>query len=177
MKKHGYTLAETLITLGIIGIAATLLSPTFRQLIPSKEKMEFMECYKLLTNALPAIDFTPTGDQYVYVYDKYKKIGRVYPTCMGIACRSNDLGSAIETASSSSVYTWATGSATTQIFNSGNTEYYKDLEVVCTSKKSNNSFRFTLSGNGTITGLDDNGRKFMKDQFNYYKKGNEDEEE
>ena len=175
MKKHGYTLAETLITLGIIGIAATLISPTFRQLIPSKEKMEFMECYKLLTNALPAIDFTPTNDQYKYVYNPTTQTGKVYPACLGVACVN--VADEISNASSSSAYSWSGAGSDLTKFNDGNTEYYKKYEISCKSEKSNNSYTFTLDGNGTITGLDDNGRKFMKDQFNYYKKGNEDEEE
>ena len=89
MKKHGYTLAETLITLGIIGIAATLISPTFRQLIPSKEKMEFMECYRLLTNALPAIDYTPQTGQYEYVCvgEGDEKECKIYPSSDAIGFR------------------------------------------------------------------------------------------
>lgn len=175
MKKHGYTLAETLITLGIIGIAATLISPTFRQLIPSKEKMEFMECYRLLTNAFPAIDYTPQTGQYQYVYDDIKETGKIYPTCLGVACVN--LASEIAKASSSSVYTWSESSVSEKLVNNNRTRYYDSVTVTCKSEKSGNSYSFNLDGRGTIKGLDEKGSKFMKDQFNYYKKGNEDEEQ
>ena len=175
MKKHGYTLAETLITLGIIGIAATLLSPMFRQLIPSKEKMEFMECYKLLTNALPAIDYTPKDGNYKYVYDYDKETGTVYANCLGIAC-VDDIASEINRASSSSVFSWSGGNGGCGQYKNNTTLYCSEAILTCTSTKSNNSFTFYLDGNGTLKGLDDRGIKFMKDQFNYYKKDNENEE-
>ena len=39
MNKRGVTL----ITLSIIGIAAALIAPSLRKLIPDREKVEFME--------------------------------------------------------------------------------------------------------------------------------------
>ena len=173
MKKQGFTLAEALITLAIIGVAAALISPALRNLIPNQEKMEFMECYKILTNSLPLIEYAPKKEQYEFVN------GKIYPTCMGLAC-VRDIGEKISEISGVSNYTWSAGNSDLsegKNLNNGITIYQTWQEITCTNKKSGNNFTFTLKGNGTIKELDEKGQKFMKDQFNYYKKGNEDEDE
>ena len=156
MRKNGFTLAETLITLGIVGVAAALISPSMSKLIPSREKMEFMECYKQITSALPAIDFSPKEENYKY--DPITK--KIIVDCHGLDC-VDKLGEEIQKASGAKNYTWS---------DSGN-------EATCKSAKSGKTYNFYLSKNATIIGFDETGEKFMKDQFNYYKKGDENEEE
>ena len=39
MKRKGFTLAEVLVSLGIIGVVAAMVSPTMNKIIPNKEKV------------------------------------------------------------------------------------------------------------------------------------------
>lgn len=46
MKKHGFTLTELLVTLGIIGVVAAILAPTLGNLMPDKNKAMVLKIYK-----------------------------------------------------------------------------------------------------------------------------------
>ena len=69
MKKHlGFTLAEVLITLGIIGVVAAMTIPT---LMSNTGKSEFKTAYKKIISAVNqavtmsvAIDYLDFGDAY-----------------------------------------------------------------------------------------------------------------
>ena len=52
MKKHGFTLAELIITLSIIGIAAALLVPALSNLVPDKNKIEVIKYKALIENTI-----------------------------------------------------------------------------------------------------------------------------
>lgn len=49
MKKTGFTLAEVLITLGIIGVIAALVMPTMHKLMPDKTKAQYLKTYDTIT--------------------------------------------------------------------------------------------------------------------------------
>ncbi len=48
MKKLGFTLAEVLVSLTIIGVVAALVSPTIGKMMPNKEKVMAIKAYKAL---------------------------------------------------------------------------------------------------------------------------------
>ena len=63
MKKHGFTLAEILITLGIIAIAAASLAPIYLKAKPDKYKFKLINCYNKLNDATERLVTNP------YIYD------------------------------------------------------------------------------------------------------------
>ena len=171
MKKQGFTLAETLITLGIIGICAALIAPSFRQLLPNKEKMEFMETYKLVTNALP-------------VYGSYMKPeviinhdgSGVIPKCAGWGCNNAPEGKFKELTQNRCLISIDTAKKLRK-----NNENYvgedKNITVMTSGKVTCGKYSFELGPNATITDIKpEEAKKYLKDQFNYHKKGNEDED-
>lgn len=48
MRKKGFTLAEVLVSLSIIGIVAALVAPSINKIIPNKEKVMVIKAYKAL---------------------------------------------------------------------------------------------------------------------------------
>ena len=49
MNKKGFTLAEVVITLGIIGVVTAITAPSLTQLMPDKNKAKVLKCYKVIT--------------------------------------------------------------------------------------------------------------------------------
>lgn len=168
MKKQGFTLAEILITIGIIGIAAALIAPSFTKLIPKKEKVEFMECLNQLNIALSSVDYSP---KEIIEIDGLK-----YPNCVGIACACGEIAGIdlkgysfdIDKTKEEKV------SESSKYFKGqkvGFTRIYEEVDFICKTP-SNYSFTFTVDNDGTIINL--NGKDdFMKDQTNYFKDGTE----
>ena len=52
MKKKGYTLAEVLITIGIIGIISAIIMPAIGNAKPDKTKMMYLKVYDSLTTTV-----------------------------------------------------------------------------------------------------------------------------
>lgn len=188
MNKNGFTLAETLITLSIIGIAAVLISPSLRQLIPSKNKMEFMECYKQITTALPLVSSYYTPEMKLNGNDINDV--EIVPKCVGLGCvniadekfgcsGSGKIGCVIDNlVGIEGKYIWDGYASFAQKninVNGKNISvtYAKSHEVTCTTP-SKKEFIFKLTGNGTIENIGSDGARYMKDQFNFYDKGEED---
>jgi len=51
MKKNAFTLAEIVVTLGIIGIVTAMTAPSLMNLMPDKSKVEVLKVYKLINDA------------------------------------------------------------------------------------------------------------------------------
>lgn len=51
MKKNGFTLTELLITIGIVGLVATLVTPALRNIMPDKYKFKVLDYYNLIDSA------------------------------------------------------------------------------------------------------------------------------
>ena len=50
MKKNGFTLAELLIAIGIIGIVAAVTAPQLNKLLPDENKSKVLKAYKALND-------------------------------------------------------------------------------------------------------------------------------
>ena len=167
MKKTGFTLTETLITLSIIGIAAALIAPSLRKLIPDREKVEFMETYKLVTNALPIYSAGFENDVSFSNGKIIHTVGWAGNRVLGAPffkelthgkCENPniDKGSKKDDSDPNITHIY--------IYMSGGSIKCEDAI-------------FTLSRNGTIKGVQpEKYANYLKDQINYYKKGDENED-
>lgn len=79
MRKKGFTLAELMITLGIIGIAAAIAAPALLNLMPQKDKMQVIKYNTMINNAID--DLLTTDGIYVTTYDIDGE-----STCSGLSC-------------------------------------------------------------------------------------------
>ena len=77
MKKNGFTLAEVLITLGIVGVAAALLTPIIGNAIPDKNKTKVINLYQ----AIASTTDTLLNDNSIY-YQKGSD-----DNCRGLGCQ------------------------------------------------------------------------------------------
>ena len=55
MKKNGFTLAEVLITLGIIGVIAALVGPTISKVKPDENKIMYLKTYDALSSIISGL--------------------------------------------------------------------------------------------------------------------------
>lgn len=90
MKKTGFTLAELVITLTIIAIAAALVLPFVVNLVPDKNKIKIMHVYSELSAATETI-LNPGNQHYIEVDVEGTTVdGDTYgdgvPDCIGLAC-------------------------------------------------------------------------------------------
>lgn len=88
MKKHAFTLAEVLITLGIIGITAAMTMPVLIQNNRNKELHTGLKtAYSLISQALNQMNadkgyvVTPETYKTVNFYDEYKKYFKILYDC------------------------------------------------------------------------------------------------
>ena len=59
MKKRGFTLAEILVTLGIIAVASAILAPAITNMRPDRYKFKVLDCYRLANEATEAMLSNP----------------------------------------------------------------------------------------------------------------------
>lgn len=64
-KKHGFTLPEVLITMGVIGVLSALLIPTIVAVKPNKNKVMMKKAYYLLEQSLTDV----INDDSIYPYN------------------------------------------------------------------------------------------------------------
>lgn len=81
MKKFGFTLAELVVTLSIIGIVSALVAPTISDLMPDKNKAKVLKYHALVNNAVSEI----LADER---YQPYTKINGTDTelACTGFEC-------------------------------------------------------------------------------------------
>ena len=77
MKKFGFTLAEVLITMGIIGIVAAVAAPTLNAIVPDRNKAKVLKVY----NIIQSINSTLLNNPSLYPGDGNDN-------CEGLACTS-----------------------------------------------------------------------------------------
>lgn len=90
MKKQGFTLAELMIALGIIGVAAALMAPALRDIMPDKYKIRVLNYYGEISHVTTglimdkAAYYAPLATVGgVPVLDENGKPKR---SCIGLAC-------------------------------------------------------------------------------------------
>lgn len=92
-SKKGFTLAEVLVTLGVVGVLAAILTPAVFKVTPSKSKVLFRKSYNILQQSISMIindDKTYPADQvtgspatqlgFNYVYDPSNSTTPTYYT-------------------------------------------------------------------------------------------------
>lgn len=91
MKKSGFTLAELIITLTIIGVASALIVPALSDLIPDKNKAKVLRYYAMIGSA---VDGMLSDENLYHPYTVYNDaLGKYTKSCDGLAC----IGSAFTT--------------------------------------------------------------------------------
>ena len=79
MKKFGFTLAELIITLSIIAIAAALIAPSLNKLVPDKNKVSVIKYNTKIQNTIEDM----FNDQNLY-HPTTVSVNTL--SCEGIAC-------------------------------------------------------------------------------------------
>jgi len=74
MKTDGFTLAETMITLGIIGIISALLFPAVKNMRPNENKIAFLKMHDAIVDATRALAVN----------------SKVFPPCQEIGVEQSD---------------------------------------------------------------------------------------
>lgn len=78
MKKHGFSLAELLVALGIIAVGASIMMPIFLNARPDRYKFRVINCYNMASEATDALLSNPE------IY--YRDPNDPNDTCTGLAC-------------------------------------------------------------------------------------------
>lgn len=158
MKKSGFTLAELIITLSIIGIAAALAGPALTKLVPDRNKVTVLRYNALIGNAVNEIyndervyqPFTSSriaGDGVEYFISKDG-----VNECKGLSCAIGDIPSLLLERIGNDE------SATITIEADATTGGYK-LTLDTNPKKDGKTFSNTLKGVDTfIFKMDEYGR-------------------
>lgn len=71
MKKHGYTLTEVLISVGIIGVLAAVMLPMMNKFKPDPIKAKWVKTYDSINKVLPVLQI----EMFTLFSTKAKKAG------------------------------------------------------------------------------------------------------
>ena len=87
MKKHGFTLSEVIVALGIAGVTAALVVPVLSNLVPDKNKTKILNYHTNLENAIEDI----LSDETLYhPYTRFNPVtGNTFISCTGLECVGN----------------------------------------------------------------------------------------
>lgn len=85
IMKKGFTIAELLITLGIVGVLAAMTAPVIMDMMPNDTKVRFMKAYNAIAVANDEmLDNSDLYKQTVYLTGSPDILGE--PTCIGLGC-------------------------------------------------------------------------------------------
>ena len=76
MQKFGYTLAETLIALGIVGVLAALMLPMINKIKPDTTKISYLKVYDVINEAVDIM----INNQTVYPLENESETRELYKT-------------------------------------------------------------------------------------------------
>lgn len=77
MKKMGFTIAELLVTLGIIGIIAAITTPMINSLLPDNNKAKVLKAYNTISKVTQEL----IEDPQIYPGDESFRFNRNRPSC------------------------------------------------------------------------------------------------
>lgn len=82
MKQSGFTLAELVITLSIVAVAAILFAPVLGNVVPDKYKVKVLKYVALMENTTTVI----MSDNFKQEYNYDKDLEEMVPSCDGLKC-------------------------------------------------------------------------------------------
>lgn len=85
MKKFGFTLAELLVSLTVIAIAATLTATISGSLMPDKNKVKVLKFHSAISNALESM----FNNENLYHPGQIIENNRPVASCEGVECFGN----------------------------------------------------------------------------------------
>lgn len=173
MRKSGFTLAELIIALGIIGVASALIAPAITNLMPDKDKVIVLNCYNSLTAATENM-LSDTGIYYQTISEQADE--SVKYTCEGLACTGKPfvypynsdkyqgaekyknilfdlLGIADTNGLAPNKVQWTVNS-------DGSGGYIVSIQIKSTK---GNTYKFSVDKYGTVLGADEKTEKYLKD--------------
>ena len=133
MKKRGFTLAEVLISLGIVAIVAALAAPSLLNLMPDKNKLKVIKAHKILSDVTSELLNDP-----IYYRDYESSEGTETYQRPGLSSWTND----------GNLYPYLIAKAGAQVGNYVGTKKYcyllsEKLELNGSITKSSNKYIFT----------------------------------
>lgn len=89
MKKFGFTMAELIITMSIIGVSAALIAPALTNIVPDKNKVKVLRYNSLLGNAINDL----LGNENLYhPHTVVNEITGAYGlSCVGLQCIAQEV--------------------------------------------------------------------------------------
>ena len=88
MKKFGFTLAELLVSLTVIAIAATMMASLSGNLMPDKNKVKVLKFHSAISNALESM----FNNENLYHPGQRIEGNQVVASCEGVECFENFRG-------------------------------------------------------------------------------------
>lgn len=194
MNKKGFTLAELLITLGIIGLVAAITAPILTGIMPDKDKVQVLKYYKMISDITtdllnnPGIYWVPAGNYckglgcaqqplvppynegYFSYYCKYSRLLAANMELVEDVPESTGNTITFKTIDGTDWYAWENALGGTDNFSA----YLemdlngKDQGVNCyyTSRcRKPDTFRFHIDTYGKITGADPLTRAYLNNRY------------
>lgn len=164
MKKYGFTLAEIVVSLGIVGILAAMTMPAIENAIPDSDKVKVIKAQKVIYDINQEL-LTDPG-----TYDSNGG------SCLGLTCTGTPLAPPYNTATYSGAVKYprllAAHLKSTDVVNGANSSTFNTLDgiywTVNALNGSNHSITIDLDGNGVGKGCSYNSSSCKKpDQFKF----------
>ena len=89
MQKFGYTLAETLIALGIVGVLAALMLPMINKIKPDTTNISYLKVYDVINEAITMVQ--PPSDKGRRLKIYYATQAATRPPTFVVFCNSAKL--------------------------------------------------------------------------------------
>ena len=194
MKRFGYTLAEALIALAIVGVVAATMLPLANKFMPDTNKVLYLKTYDSLVEAIHQVAvntnlYPLTDDKYSYTnaplantssvtvdeveYTGNNKLGKILATMFGEE-NPTETNDKISFTTQNGV---SIGVITEREPNGDNITYKTTIEIDVNGDKGKNSlfsdtcpnpdkFQFEVAANGKIIAVDIKGQEYLATRTN-----------